>query len=151
MARRLLARKLHQESAAGARLDTVADAVFYSSLLLAVAALNPQMVFDELPWILVAIGSFLLSWLASWLKFRRLPSYHTWAAKGVWVVVGAGIVCLLAGWAAWPFRLAMVCVGITNLEATAISLTLNQCQTDVRSILHVQKRNQQPDDADDAV
>jgi phosphatidylglycerophosphate synthase len=37
-----LARALHQESATGARLDTVADAVFYSSLLVAVAALNPQ-------------------------------------------------------------------------------------------------------------
>ncbi len=136
-----LARALHQESATGARLDTVADAVFYSSLLVAVAALNPQLVLTEIGWIIVAIGSYLLSWLASWVKFHRLPSYHTWAAKGVWVPVGIGIVCLALEWTAWPFRIAMTCVGLANLEAVAITVVLKQCRVDVRSIMHAQLKD----------
>jgi CDP-diacylglycerol--glycerol-3-phosphate 3-phosphatidyltransferase len=132
-----LARGWHGESITGARLDTVADAVFYSSLLVAIVILNATLVRNEASWIAAATGSYLCSWLASWIKFRRLPSYHTWAAKAVWFVVGAGIVCLLAGWSAWPFRIAMICVVLANLEAVAISLVLSSCQVNVPSLWHV--------------
>lgn len=132
-----VARGLSEESKTGARLDSVADALFYSSLLAAVAVMNPVLIGREANWIVAAIGSYLINWLASCVKFRRLPSYHTWAAKGVWFVVGAGIVCLLAGWNAWPFRIAMICVVLTNLEATAITFILATCQVNVSSVWHV--------------
>jgi CDP-diacylglycerol--glycerol-3-phosphate 3-phosphatidyltransferase len=132
-----LARAWDGESVSGARLDTVADALFYSSLLVAVVILNPTLVRDEVNWIAAAAGSYLCSWLGSWIKFRCLPSYHTWAAKAVWFVVGAGIVCLLAQWSAWPFRIAMICVVLTNLEAITISLVLSSCRVNVPSLWHV--------------
>jgi CDP-diacylglycerol--glycerol-3-phosphate 3-phosphatidyltransferase len=132
-----LARGVHRESVAGARLDTVADAAFYTSLLGAMLILNPMRVRDETIWIAVAAGSYLCSWLASWIKFRRLPSYHTWAAKAGWLVVGAGTVSLLAGWSAWPIRVAMVCVVLTNLEAIAITIVLPSPRVDVPSLWHV--------------
>jgi CDP-diacylglycerol--glycerol-3-phosphate 3-phosphatidyltransferase len=132
-----LARGFYGESVTGARLDTIADAIFYSSLLVAVVILNPTLVRDEAIWIFAAIGSYFCSWLASWIKFRRLPSYHTWAAKGVWFVMGAGILGLLAGWSPWPFRIAMICVVLTNLEAIAISLVLSKCRVNVPSVWHV--------------
>jgi CDP-diacylglycerol--glycerol-3-phosphate 3-phosphatidyltransferase len=131
-----LARRLQAGSAAGARLDTVADTAFYTSLLCAVCILNPTLVRDEMIWIAAAAGSYLCSCLASWIKFRWLPSYHTWAAKSGWFVVGAGTICLLAGWAAWPFRAAMVCVVLTNLEAVAITLVLPSPRVDVPSLWH---------------
>jgi phosphatidylglycerophosphate synthase len=132
-----LARRLHEVSMTGARLDTVADALFYLSLLAAVALLSPTMTGQESLWIAVATASYLCSWLASWIKFRRLPSYHTWAAKGVWLVVGTGILCLLAGWSPWPFRIATICVVLTNLEAIAITLVLSACKVNVSSVWHV--------------
>lgn len=132
-----VARGWNTESATGARLDTVADAIFYSSLLAAVVILNPMVIRNEANWMVAAISSYLLSWLASWIKFRQLPSYHTWAAKGAWVVVGAGVVCLLTGWSVWPFRIAMICVVLTNLEAISITLILSKCQVNVASIWHV--------------
>lgn len=132
-----VARRLSEESKTGARLDSIADALFYLSLLVAVAVLNPTLIGREGNWIAAAIGSYLINWLASCVKFRRLPSYHTWAAKGVWFVVGAGILSLLVGWSAWPFRIAMICVVLTNLEATAITLILAKCQVNVSSVWHV--------------
>ena len=132
-----LARGWFGESATGARLDTIADALFYSSLLVAVAILNPTIVRDEASWIAGAAGSYLCSWLASWVKFRCLPSYHTWAAKAVWLVVGAGILCLLVRWSAWPFRIAMICVVLTNLEAIAITFVLSKCRVNVPSAWHL--------------
>jgi phosphatidylglycerophosphate synthase len=134
-----LARGWYGESVTGARLDTIADAVFYSSLLVAVVVLNPTLVRDEASWIAAATASYLCSWLASWIKFRCLPSYHTWAAKAVWFAVGAGILCLLLGWSAWPFRLAMCCVVLTNLEAIAITRVLSSCKVNVPSLWHVQR------------
>ncbi len=134
-----LARRLAAESPLGARLDTVADALFYSSLLLAVAAMRPNVMAREAAWIAAAIASYLCSWLASWIKFRRLPSYHTWAAKAAWVVVGLGIVNLLAGWAAWPFRVAMLCVVIANLEAVAITTVISESRVDVPFFWHARR------------
>ncbi len=45
---------------------------FHSSLLLAVAAMRPNVMAREVRWIAAAIASYLCSWLASWIKFRSL-------------------------------------------------------------------------------
>ena len=137
-----LARRLAATSVLGARLDTIADAVFYSCLLLAVVLLNPTVVAGQWAWIAAAVVSYGLSWLASWLKFGRLPSYHTYAAKGVWVLVCAGIVCLLGEISPWPFRLAMACVAIANIEAIAITNVLPECRVDIPTIWHARRARQ---------
>lgn len=129
-----LARRWRLETATGARLDTVADAVFYSSILIAFACLNWQQLVAESGWIGIAIISYLASWLTSWVRFGKLPSYHTWMAKGAWVIVIPGIVLLVLGWDPIVFRIAMVFVVVTNLEAIGITLILNQPRVDVRSI-----------------
>lgn len=143
-----LARRLHVVSAIGARLDTIADAIFYSSLLAAVVLLKPALVGHESIWIAVAVASYLLSWLASLIKFRCLPSYHTWAAKGVWVVVGTGIVCLVAEITPWPFRAAMICVALANLEAICITCVLPDCRVDVPSLWHARRLLREESDSE---
>jgi len=134
-----LARRFRLSSAIGARLDTVADAIFYSSLLAAIVMLRPRLIAAEPAWIAAAIGSYALSWLASLFKFRRLPSYHTWAAKGVWILVGIGVICLLSEISPWPFRIAMLCVMFANLEAVAITLLLPECHVDVPTYWHARR------------
>ena len=49
-----LARQLKVTSALGARLDTIADLVFYSCLLLAVVVLRPELIGQQKIWIAVA-------------------------------------------------------------------------------------------------
>ncbi|MCA9263047.1 MAG: CDP-alcohol phosphatidyltransferase family protein [Planctomycetales bacterium] len=134
-----LARRLHQQSEFGARLDTIADASFYLSLLVALSVLFPSPIAIELPWIIAAIGSYSLSWLVAWVRFGRLPSYHTWLAKAAWFVVGLGAVGLVAGWDARPFRVAMLTVVVANLEATLITCILRQSQADVPSLWHAHR------------
>ena len=134
-----LARRLRATSALGARLDTIADAIFYSSLLAAIVILRPILIGREAIWIATAVTSYSLSWLASWVKFKRLPSYHTWAAKGVWVVVGIGTVCLIAKGSPWPFRAAMICVALTNLEAICITFLLPKCKVDIPTFRHASR------------
>lgn len=134
-----IARRTHVTSAIGARLDTVADAVFYSSLLIALIVMRPDAIAAEKWWMSVAIESYACSWIASLVKFGRLPSYHTWAAKGVWLLVGAGVICLLGEISAWPLRFAMVCVTIANIEAILITSALHECRVDVPTIWHARR------------
>ena len=145
-----LARRLHANSPLGARLDTIADAVFYTSLLLAVVLLRPSLVVAERWWMVAAVGCYALSWLASWIKFRHLPSYHTWAAKGVWILVGIGVVCLLAEINPWPFRFAMTCVALANLEAVCITCVLPCTRVDVPSLWHAWQIKHEQSDGTDA-
>lgn len=134
-----LARALHQESATGARLDTIADALFYSSMLIAVACLMPDRIAPEFLWMGAAIGSYLCSWGASWIKFRRLPSYHTWMAKAAWFFVVPGLVLLLWKGNPWLLRVAMLVVVATNLEAILITCKLRKPRVDVPSLWHLRQ------------
>lgn len=136
----LLARLLHQESPLGARLDTVADAVFYGSLIPTVALLDRNLVAHEIVWISLAIATYALSWASSWGKFHRLPSYHTWAAKVAWGFIGAGIVVHWLGWSDWPFRVAMIVVMLVNLEAVCITWLLPEVAVDIPTAWHAWRK-----------
>nr|WP_286178268.1 CDP-alcohol phosphatidyltransferase family protein [Rhodopirellula sp. JC639] len=138
-----LARRSHVTSSVGARLDTVADAVFYLSLLGALIALQRDEVAQEKYWMLAAITSYALSWLACLVKFRQLPSYHTWAAKGVWLIIIPATILWVADITAWMVRLAMLLVTLANLEAICITHVLSQCQVDVPSLWHARRIERQ--------
>lgn len=139
-----LARMLHQQSTLGARLDTLADASFYSSLLISLVLLYPELMSLQAAWMAAAIGSYALSWLAALIKFRSLPSYHTWMAKGAWLVVGMGTIALVAEWSIWLFRTAMLCVVVANLEAVAITCLLARPRVDVPTLWHAYQLRKHP-------
>ncbi len=139
-----LARRWRQQSALGARLDTIADAIFYTAILLSIIAADESLITPEIWWIGAAMTSYLFSWMVSWIKFRRLPSYHTWSAKAVWFVVGPGIACLLLGRFPWVFRISMACVTLTNLEAILISWRLSKPRVDVPTLWHANPRKDKP-------
>jgi CDP-diacylglycerol--glycerol-3-phosphate 3-phosphatidyltransferase len=129
-----LAARLDQQTTLGAKLDSVADATFYACLLLAMMWLEWGLMVDEAIWIGLAVLSYVLSFLASLAKFRRMPSYHTRMAKTSWLLIAAAIVAILVGWSTWPLRVAMAGVIVTNLEATAITLVLGEWHVNVLSL-----------------
>jgi CDP-diacylglycerol--glycerol-3-phosphate 3-phosphatidyltransferase len=130
-----LARAWKQQTALGALIDSVADAAMYASIALGMCWLYPEAMRAEAAWIGAAIGSYALSVIASLIRFGRWPSYHTLAAKTGWLTVGVGVLALLAGGPVWPLRLAMVCVTLTNLEATAITCVLRRRLDNVPTLL----------------
>ena len=131
-----LARWLHQRSDFGARLDSAADAILYAALTGGALLLSWETLQHELVWILVAIGSYLMTTIAGLWKYGRVPSYHTYGAKTCqWMALIAGI-CVVLNWSVWPFRITTVAVLITNIEATAITFLLPQWRADVLTIFH---------------
>src|SRR5690606_13989049 len=97
-----LARWLHQRSDFGARLDSLADAVLYTALLIGTAILRWDAFRAEYLWLAVAVGSYFLTTLTGLIKYHRIPSYHTWAAKKSQGLVLLAGVAIILGWGVWP-------------------------------------------------
>lgn len=125
-----------QQTTFGARLDSIADAALYSTILFGLVWLKGEEVAREYLWIGAALASYALTSLVGLAKFRRLPSYHTRAAKTSWLLVSVAAISLFAGWSIWPLRVAAAAVMVTNLEATAITFVLSECHVDVLSLWH---------------
>ncbi|NQV27319.1 MAG: CDP-alcohol phosphatidyltransferase family protein [Rhodopirellula sp.] len=139
-----LAIALNQRTVFGARLDSVADvclagATLFAGLWLHWAALQPEFIFMA-----TAIGLYGVSSIYGLRKFGSIPTYHTFGAKKCWGLITIGVVCIFGGWATWPFRVAMIAVTLTNLEAILITRVLQQPQVDVTSLYHVLRERRRP-------
>jgi phosphatidylglycerophosphate synthase len=135
-----IARKFHQRSNTGAHLDTVADVTLNACLLAGVAILCSKTLQHELLFVGLVIGSYGLSQAFGFWKFRKLLSYHTYAAKlSQWLAMLAAI-SLILDWSVWPLRIACIAVILGNLEAIAITAALQKWQTDVLSFFRISSR-----------
>ena len=133
-----LAKLLHQETTFGARLDSVADAAMYGAVVLGTCWLKWNLVSAEVAWILAVLVSYALTTGLGLVKFRRVPCYHTRSAKTCWlfVLVAMVFVFLVPDRSALPLRIATAAVVATNLEATLITLVLDEWRANVPSLFH---------------
>ena len=129
-----LAILLHQKSVYGARLDSIADAALYTATLFGLGWLKWDLIQQEAAWLIAALLSYALTSGAGLLKYGRIPSYHTRAAKTCWLLVGLATVSILADWSIWPLRIASGAVVLTNLEAVAITAVLPDWTPEVRTL-----------------
>ena len=140
----LLARRLNQATELGARLDSWGDLLTCLALPLCGWWLRPEVVQQEALWLGLGIASYLVAVLAGVLKFMRLTSYHTWAAKISAVLVAAAVLIFFANGPGWVFRIVMPFVVLANLEEIAITLTLIQLTANVPSVWHALKLRRRP-------
>lgn len=140
-----LARWLNQRSDFGARFDSFADAVLYAALFFGLFWLRWGVLKAEAGWWIMAFLSYLLTTLFGLWKYGRIPSYHTYGAKASQWLILVGAVALFLEYSIWPFRIAMLGVTLTNLEATVMTWYLKDWRADVLTILHIlQERSREP-------
>ena len=130
---------LHQRTVLGARLDSAADATLFAALLFGSVWLNAGLLYAERYWLAAAVVSYLVTTATGLIKYGRVPSYHTRAAKTCWLLIIIAVVYLFMEWSLWPLRLAMLGVTLTNLEATLMTLVLARWHADVPSLYHAWK------------
>lgn len=135
----LVARALRQTSVTGAKLDSWGDLVTYGILPLCVWWLWPDVVWRELPFVSLALAAFAIPPAVGWVKFGRLPSYHTWSAKGSAIATGIAVFLLLVFDAPVPFRAAAVFLALVACEEVAITAVLPEWRCNVRSVWHAVK------------
>ncbi len=135
-----LAISLNQRTTFGARFDSFADAAMYGALLFGCVWLKWDGIAAEAPWIAAALACYAVSCSAALLKYRRLPSHHTYSAKTAWMLTVTAAAVLLMGWASWPLRVAAVAVALANLESAAITLLSDRWQADVPTVWRVLRK-----------
>lgn len=138
-----LALVLHQRTEIGARLDSLADVLLYATLLFGVAWLKWTFVFEHALWILALAASYTLTATTGLVRFGHIPTYHTYGAKASSHLMNLAVVLIFVGWGEWLFYVGCCAVILTNLEATAISLLLDERRVDVPSFLHARKLQDQ--------
>lgn len=143
-----LARWLNQRSDFGARLDSFVDSVLYLCLFVGMFWLRWDILKSEAVWWVLAWLSYVLTTGAGLWKYGRIPSYHTYGAKTTQWLVLAGALCLLLDVSVWPFRVAMLGVILTNLEATVITCCLKEWRADVLTLWHILPARRSTSDLD---
>ena len=129
-----LARKLNQASELGAKLDSWADVLTYSGMILGLYWIWPE-VFAKQAWFLLAAAlSFLLPVAYAMGKFGEYPSYHTLGAKTAAVLMAPAYYLLTLMSADLFFNAVIVFLIIVALEEIAITSILTQPRSNVRSI-----------------
>ena len=132
----ILARMLHQTSELGARLDSYGDILTYLTTPLAVWWLWPNLVKEELYYIIAAISIYILPAIFALLKFGKLSSYHTWITKISAVFMSVGVVVLLGFEHNLLFRAAVYFLLIEMVENIIITFILPQQKTNIHSVWH---------------
>lgn len=132
-----VARLSGRPSRFGAMLDSWADVTAYVSIAISVWLLWPELVRREWMPFTAIVASFVMPSLVGLAKFGRFTSYHTLLVKAAVAATAAGLLLLLWGGPAWPFRLAAVLAVLAALEEIAITSVLDEPRSNVRGICAV--------------
>lgn len=135
----IIARMLDQTSELGARLDSYGDILTYLSTPIAVWWLWPEIVIEELNYIIAAVIIYILPAVFSLVKFGKLASYHTWITKFSAVLMSAGVVILLGFEHNLLFHIAVYFLVIEMIENIVITIILPKQKNDIHSIWHAWK------------
>ncbi|OUR73307.1 CDP-alcohol phosphatidyltransferase [Methylophaga sp. 41_12_T18] len=130
----MTARLLNQSSELGAKLDTFADIIIYTTIAISAWWLWPDTVLQQLNYFIVIVVSYLAPIMIGFIKFRALTSYHTWLVKFAVVVVACAFFILFIFGLAWPLHLASLIAVVAAIEEIAITLISKKLQSDIASI-----------------
>ena len=131
------ARKFHQASELGAKLDSWGDLAIYMAVPLSVWWLWPEIIQREAVFVIAGLSGFALPVFFGFFKFGRLTSYHTWGAKLSAVLLSGSILILIFSGPSWPFRLAVIVFLCAELEEIFITALLPKWRADVPSVFVV--------------
>ncbi len=135
-----LARTLKQVSMLGARLDSVADILFYLVMLIKIL----PVLTEQLPlWLWIAVGIDLLiraaSYLTAFFKYRCFASLHTYFNKLTGLLIF--MVPYVLKWQHVVIYYAVICAaaGLSSLEELLIHLRAKEYDETKKTIFAVGK------------
>ena len=129
-----LARALGVASERGARFDSAADCALYLSAPWVALGLSPWLRANASALSVAIFAAYAIPICYGMIKFGRLTSYHTAAARvaGVLVVVAALVV--FVAHVAWPLYVAAALLVASAIEEIAITYTLEEWRAEVLSL-----------------
>jgi phosphatidylglycerophosphate synthase len=136
-----IVRRWGQASSRGAQLDSRADFAIILSVPPGIWLLFPDVMRRHKTIVISLVGIHLLTHALGLLRWRRLPSYHTWGTKVTAVLLSTTV--LLLFWVErveWLFYPAVVVAILSYVDEIFITFTLRRWENDVPSWWHAKKR-----------
>jgi phosphatidylglycerophosphate synthase len=132
-----LARRLHQVTPLGSRLDSLADSLLLVSSFAWLALFRPELLRPPYAMAMAfGLGTWLLLVALGLLKFRRFLNLHLYTGKASGVVGAIFVMDALAfGFHPPLFYLAFGVFTLGNLEGLAVMLTRSEVDEHIGSIL----------------
>lgn len=131
------ARKLHQVTELGARLDSWADMATYAMMIIGLYLIWPSVFDQQFFFLMAATLSYILPVIVALFRFGSFPSYHTWGAKLAALLIAPAFYLLILNDQQLFFRLVIVLHVVVALEEIAITFFLKKSETNVASILTI--------------
>ncbi|MGB3207855.1 MAG: CDP-alcohol phosphatidyltransferase family protein [Crinalium sp.] len=132
----IIARRLGVSTVQLRQADSWADIFLFICLAISTWLVYPHVLIDFRTPLLLALAAQLILFTISLIKFKKLPSFHTYTAK-IW-----GLMLLIATVSLFgfdydkPLWLAIVLCWINSTEEIAMTLLLPEWKCDVLSIFH---------------
>ena len=134
-----IARKLNEASELGTKLDSWGDLATYLTVPLCAWWLWPEILKREAFFVLLTISAYIFPLIIGFMKFRRLPSYHTWSAKVAAVVMSVTVFILFIFDIARPFHFAAILQALVACEEITITFLLFEWRGNVPSLWHASR------------
>jgi CDP-diacylglycerol--glycerol-3-phosphate 3-phosphatidyltransferase len=131
----VLARRWKCDTAAVRLFDSIADIVFYAGCAIALWMRHPSVVRSFALPIAAVVGLELSCLAVAFVKFGRLPSYHSYLAKTWGLVLASAMVAAFVTKDPVGWMVAALALGaLSNLEGLTMSLMMPVWQQDVKTL-----------------
>lgn len=132
----IIARRLGVSTPQLRQWDSWADISLYGCIAISVGWVHPDVIQRFQGPLLLAIAAQLGLFATSLIKFKQMPSFHTYTAKVWGLTLFAATVALFGfGEDRWLWLAIALCL-VNSLEEIAITLLLPEWQCDVLSVVH---------------
>jgi len=139
-----MARALSLQSKIGAALDSIADTLLWFASVYGIWVFHPDVITGNAWLCCTVIGLWASEYLLALLRYGRVSSFHTYAAKIAGYALGIFIgVLFVFGYFPWLLYLAAGLSVAGNLEEFALLAVLPEWRADVRGLWWVldERRN----------
>jgi CDP-diacylglycerol--glycerol-3-phosphate 3-phosphatidyltransferase len=132
----IIARRLGVSTVELRQADSWADIFLFICLAISTWLVYPHVLIDFKNPLFLALAAQLILFAISLIKFKKLPSFHTYTAK-IW-----GLMLLIATVSLFGFKydealwLPIVFCWLNSIEEIAMTLLLPEWKCDVLSIFH---------------
>jgi phosphatidylglycerophosphate synthase len=137
-----LARRLHQESRQGARLDSLADNVLLLSAALWLELLHPEILRENLVLVGASFGVYALSLSLGLMRFHQLANMHLYSSKVAGgLLYGFTVITLVTG--TYPPVLLWLAAGtfiVSSSETLVAQLLCASADENMGSLLLIRSR-----------
>jgi CDP-diacylglycerol--glycerol-3-phosphate 3-phosphatidyltransferase len=130
-----IARRFQLQSPLGAMLDSAGDVGTLLAAAVGVAVFHPDLWQQHQIAIALVLGGWVIECLLALLRYGRLSSFHTYAAKAAGYALGIFIAALFTfGFLAWLFYVATALSVLSTAEELLLLWRLPQWRADVRGL-----------------